>query len=311
MKLLNLLLLSFLCPGTTAYPRKDDRTRLRGRQPSGQSLFASETVQHQVATYSVCPLGCDTYVQSDGTIICRENGTTIEANTFCLPDEEGLIYPDGTVMCRRTRKKVARVVVVDSCNPGQRQILRSDGSVVCRRVDNIRVVARKGPRRDNGRPSTTETTLVYYDNDVYRTVNQDCLPGEEKVIKSNGVTFCRDIRNSRGSVVYYDDGVRNVARRDCLANKQKVLQANGKVVCRKRKSRANRVVVVQDDDDLVVVKPVPVPVPVPVPAQRAPVPIPAGTLQRGADCTNARGLCAVGLSCLPSPLNGSDRWTCQ
>lgn len=31
----------------------------------------------------------------------------------------------------------------------------------------------------------------------------------------------------------------------------------------------------------------------------------------GFDCTNNRGVCVPGLSCQPSPLNGSDRWTCQ
>jgi hypothetical protein len=36
-----------------------------------------------------------------------------------------------------------------------------------------------------------------------------------------------------------------------------------------------------------------------------------GSIPYGGDCTNARGDCMAGLSCSPSQLNGSDRWTCK
>jgi hypothetical protein len=36
-----------------------------------------------------------------------------------------------------------------------------------------------------------------------------------------------------------------------------------------------------------------------------------GNYLLGFDCTNNRSGCMPGLLCLPSPLNGSDRWTCQ
>lgn len=38
---------------------------------------------------------------------------------------------------------------------------------------------------------------------------------------------------------------------------------------------------------------------------------PAGSIPEGGDCTNNRGDCMPGLLCSPSPLIGSDRWTCQ
>lgn len=201
---------------------------------------------------------CDIrYVELDGTVVCetrRRTGTEIIVNG-CSRNQELIISPNGRARCRDIPLSRSREIVVDHCRNDEQLVVNSNGRVRCRKINNTRVVARKGPRRNNNR------VVVYnQDDDVTR------------IVRHNN-------RNSNKVIVVDDDD-------DSVR------------VIRRNADGGDRVIVLDDDN-------------VRTPREVTPVAPPQGSLPWGSDCTNARGLCLAGLSCAPSPLNGSDRWTCQ
>eukprot|EP00804_Cyclotella_cryptica_P018750 CCRYP_007230-RA/>CCRYP_007230-RA protein AED:0.00 eAED:0.00 QI:191/1/1/1/1/1/2/168/330 len=252
-----------------------------------------------------CVFGEEEYFEPDGTIVCKKinlKKAAVVVADDCLPNEEKVIKANGQVICRNVKK--GTVVVIDDCLPNEEKIVKANGQVVCRKIK--------------------KKSVVVIDN---------CLPNEERVIKPNGQVVCRKIKNrehtvvvprkgprkdkntKRTRVVSNDDGgtvvVRNdddshyVVGRKKKTNPKKVVVAvdddDASRIVVKPSHRQHSGVVVLDDDDSVIVNP-----------SRYPEPVYGhGKLGPGQDCTNARTSCARGLVCSPSPLNGSDRWTCQ
>lgn len=97
---------------------------------------------------------CDIrYVELDGTVVCetrRRTGTEIIVNG-CSRNQELIISPNGRARCRDIPLSRSREIVVDHCRNDEQLVVNSNGRVRCRKINNTRVVARKGPRRNNNR----------------------------------------------------------------------------------------------------------------------------------------------------------------
>lgn len=200
---------------------------------------------------------CDIkYIELDGTVVCEtltRTGKEIIVNG-CSRNQELIISPNGKARCRDIPLSRSREIVVDHCRNDEHLVVNSNGRVRCRKISNTRVVARKGPRRNDNR------VVVYDQDDITQIVRHN-----------NGYS---------NKVIVVDDDDDSVH----------VIRRNG--------DGGDRVVIIDNDNNR-------------ASPDVTPVAPPQGSLPWGSDCTNARGLCLAGLTCRPSPLNGSDRWTCQ
>lgn len=110
------------------------------------------------------PLPCLCYV-SIGVIIVYDDDDDNVVNNYCMPDEEELIYFDGTIVCRQTKINQGKIIHVEHCHPGEEEIIYADGTFSCLKMENCRVVRK----------------------------NKVCEPGE-RIVKRNGNVFCRKNR---------------------------------------------------------------------------------------------------------------------